>query len=351
MIQGEFWKCAVHAGVILKQKFYHSSETCLTRVSESLQLSILSPTFSRVGVHCWFCLQYGRWTCWVTGIFKSVSAFQPHQAPAYIPPVWHPAAQGQRRQLQNPLLVLEVQFPALAGKQVLNPSLTVTIHAFSVFLPWLTQLWKTKYSKRPEQGAGLRAQSAAPEDGTGMTAGWADSCTGTPSASLVCFWGTRGAQWSEGEMVWATGALLLSPATVVGGSCPTLETATPQPDISWAHLDEAEGFFTGYPMGSVNLRRPPFCYETNGWKKSWLQKASAPLLMACSILKYPGITSEWAVPDPALGWNREVCCLCHLKRKSFKLVGGQQQAWVLGAVYSRLCAAEADTMELSQSWG
>lgn len=68
------------------------------------------------------------------------------------------------------------------------------------------------------------------------------------------------------------------------------------------------------------------------------------------VLKYPGIASEWPVPDPALGWNREVCCLCHLKRRSFKLVGGQQQALVLGAVYSRLCAAEADTMEFWQSW-
>lgn len=62
-------------------------------------------------------------------------------------------------------------------------SLIVMIHAFSIFVPSLAQLWKTKYSNTPEQGAGLGAQSGATEEpgGTGMSAGWAVNCTFTPT--------------------------------------------------------------------------------------------------------------------------------------------------------------------------
>lgn len=130
--------------------------------------------------------------------------------------------------------------------------------------------------------------------------------------------------------------------------------STPEPAISWAHLDEAEGFFTGSPMSSVSedhlsaWTHKPMAGNSPGSRKS---TALAPLLMACTKVSWHH--GRVGSVDPALGWNREVCCLCHLKRsqRSFRLVGGQQQALVLGAVYSRLCAAEADTTELSQSWG
>lgn len=170
-----------------------------------------------------------------------MSAWQPHQLLAYVPSVWHPAAQWQRgRQLQNPVLESEVQFPRLAGKQELNLSLIDTTHAFSIFTPSLAQLWKTKYSNTPEEGAELRAQSSTMEEpgGTGMTTGWAVNCSVTPCCKPCLLWGRRGvwAPWCEWEMVWATGAVLLWPAAVPGSKCPTLRQSAHLSQPSHGHI-------------------------------------------------------------------------------------------------------------------
>lgn len=101
------------------------------------------------------------------------------------------------RELQNPLLALEVQFPTPADKKELNLSLIVTIHIyfffFFIFAPCLTQLWKMKYSNTPEQSAGLRVQSGAAEEpsSAGTATGWAGNCSVTSAASLAWLWGTR----------------------------------------------------------------------------------------------------------------------------------------------------------------
>lgn len=148
------------------------------------QLSLLSHTFSGAGIHCWFHLQSGGRASWFTGILISVSASQPYQLPARISPVWCPAAQWQReRWLQNPILMLEVQFPPLAGKQA-AASLScciVIIHAFSVFTSFPAQLWKTEYTNATDQAAGLRLQRGTMEEpgNTGMTTEWAVNCSVT----------------------------------------------------------------------------------------------------------------------------------------------------------------------------
>lgn len=241
-------------------------------VSESSQLSKVSPPFLWVRIHCWFCLQYGRWTSWVSGIFNSVSALPPHQLSA----VWHPAAQWQRERtaksssgVRNPIPYACWEEGAESFSHCCNPYLF-----FSIFAPCLAQLWKMKYSNTPEQGAGLRVQSGAAEElgGAGTATGWAGNCSVTSAANLAWLWGTRGAvstvvwrghgvgNWSDQQQWWVATA---SP----------WRQSTPEPAISWAHLDEAEGFFPGSPRGSVSLRRLVFCM--NLWNQ-WLEIVLAP---------------------------------------------------------------------------
>lgn len=170
-------------------------------VSESSQLSILSPPFSWVGNYCWFCLQYGRWTSWVSGTFNSVPALPPHQ----LSPVWHPAAQWQRERtaksssgVRSPIPYACWQEGAESFSHCYNPYLFF----FSIFAPCLTQLWKMKYSNTPEQGAGLRVQSGAAEEpsSAGTATGWAGNCSVTSAASLAWLWGTRA---GVSTVVWA----------------------------------------------------------------------------------------------------------------------------------------------------
>lgn len=320
-------------------------------VSESLQLSVLRPTFSWVGIHCWFCLQYGRWTCWVTEIFDSRSAFQPHQPPAYIPPVWHPAAQWQRRrQLQNLVVVLAVQFPPLAEAGAESFSHCYD-PCFFHFYPLVGIAVEDQIQRYPR--ARCRAGSTERRGGRAGRHRYDHRVRCELQRDPVLQALSASQEWEglwreDGVGSWCS---LTVTSNSGGWLLPHLGDSTPEPAISGAHLDEAGGFFTALPWvlstseGHLSAIKPmagnspaPECPLP--WHLCWWP-----------VLKYPGTT--WAVPDPALGWNREVCCLCHLKRsqRSFKLVGGQQQALVLGAVYSRLCAAEADAMEFSQSWG
>lgn len=179
-------------------------------VSESSQLSILSPPFSWVGNHCWFCLQYGRWTSWVSGTFNSVPALPPHQ----LSPVWHPAAQWQRERtaksssgVRSPIPYACWQEGAESFSHCYNPYL---FFFFFSFLPpawhscgrWNTATpqskvldWECRAAWRKSRAAQVR-----PLGGLG-TAVWPVLQALLGSGEQERVW----ARWCERDMVWATG--------------------------------------------------------------------------------------------------------------------------------------------------
>lgn len=116
------------------------------------------------------------------------------------------------RELQNPLLALEVQFPKPADKKELNLSLIVTIHIY-FFFPFLPPAWHscgrwntaTPQSKVLDwecRAARWKSQAAQvrPLGGLG-TAVWPvlQALLGSEEQERV--W----ARWCERDMVWATG--------------------------------------------------------------------------------------------------------------------------------------------------
>lgn len=232
-----------------------SPQKCLNMVSESSQLSTLTPAFSWVGIHCWFCLLYGRWTSWVTGIFDSMSALQPRQLPAYIPPVWRPAAQWQTgRQLWNPGVrspILLLGSRSWIFLSLLQPML------FPCLPPhwpscgrWNTAIPQSKVLGRERRAVWWKSQVAQVWPQRGLELHWdpvLQALVGGEEEEGV--W----APWCEGEMVWATGAVFLWPATVVGGNREHTWAShlMGTPGWSWRLFHRLSHEFC--------LRRPPFC--------------------------------------------------------------------------------------------